>query len=79
MLLRILSFLFVFHTLLFADISIGEESIQKNSEEVVKAKHGIVQEEIEVSFGSESIVYMLVLTSLLGTFFLRDEWADSKN
>ncbi len=77
MILRILSFLFVFHSLLFADTSIVEDSIQKNSGEVVKAKSGIVKEEVEVSFGSESVVYMLVLTSLLGTFFLKDELADS--
>jgi hypothetical protein len=77
MILRILSFLFVFHTVLFADTSILERSIQKNSDDVVKAKSVIVKEEVEVSFGSKSIVYMLVLTSLLGTFFLKDELADS--
>ena len=77
MILRILGFLFVFHTLLFASTSITEDSIQRNSGEVVKSKSTIVQEEVEVSFGSESIVYMLVLTSLLGTFFLKDELADS--
>jgi hypothetical protein len=77
MILRILSFLFVFHTLLFADNSIVENSIQINSSEVVKAKSAIVKEEVEVSFSSESVVYMLVLTSLLGTFFLKDELADS--
>jgi hypothetical protein len=53
------------------------DSIEKNSAEVVKAKSVIVKEEVEVSFGSQSIVYMLVLTSLLGTFFLKDELADS--
>lgn len=77
MVLKILSFLFVFHTLLFADISVVEESLQINSSEVVKAKSVIVKEEVEVSFGGQSIVYMLVLTSLLGTFFLKDELADS--
>jgi len=77
MILKILSFLFIFHTLLFANTSMTNDSIEKNSAEVVKAKSGIVKEEVEVSFGSESVVYMLVLTSLLGTFFLKDELADS--
>jgi len=77
MILKILSFLFVFHTLLFADTSTMEDSIQKNSTEVVKAKSVMVKEEIEVSFGTESVIYMLILTSLLGTFFLKDELADT--
>ena len=77
MILKILSFLFVFHTLLFADTSTMEDSIQKNSTEVMKAKSVMVKEEVEVSFGSESVIYMLVLTSLLGTFFLKDELADT--
>jgi len=77
MILKILSFLFVFHTLLFADTSTMEDSIQKNSTEVVKAKSVMVKEEVEVSFGTESVIYMLILTSLLGTFFLKDELADT--
>ena len=77
MILKILSFLFVFHTLLFADTSTMEDSIQKNSTEVMKAKSVMVKEEVEVSFGSESVIYMLVLTSLLGTFFIKDELADT--
>jgi len=77
MILKILGFLFVFHTLLFADISTIEDSVQVNSSEVVKVNRAIVKEEVEVSFSSQSVVYMLVLTSLLGTFFLKDELADS--
>ena len=76
MILRILSFLFVFHSLLFANTSIVNNSIEKNSGKVVEVKNTIVKEELEVSFGSQSIVYMFVLTSLLGSFFLKDEWAD---
>jgi hypothetical protein len=76
MILKILAFLFIFHTLVFANTSTTDETIQVNSVEVVESKP-IVKEELEVSFGSESIVYMLVLTSLLGTFFLKDELADS--
>jgi hypothetical protein len=77
MILKILSFLFVFHTLLFANTSISDDAIKTNATEVVEPKSTIVKEELEVSFGSQSIVYMLVLTSLLGTFFLKDELADS--
>jgi hypothetical protein len=77
MILKILAFLFVFHTLLFAETSIVEDGTQKNSTEVVKSENIVATEEVEVSFGSESVVYMLVLTSLLGTFFLKDELADS--
>lgn len=54
-----------------------EDSIQANSGEVVKAQNLIEKEEVEVSFGNQSIVYMFVLTSLLGTFFLKDELAES--
>ncbi len=77
MLLKILGFLFVFHTFLFANGSMVEDSIQANSGEVVKAQSLIEKEEVEVSFGNQSIVYMFVLTSLLGTFFLKDELAES--
>jgi hypothetical protein len=77
MILRLLSFLFIFHTLLFADTSIANNSIEENCAEVVEAKNRIVKEELKVSFDSHSIVYMLVLTSLLGSFFLKDELADS--
>jgi len=77
MILKILGFLFVFHTLLFADTSMVKDSIKTDSSEVLKAKNTIVKEELEVSFGSQSIVYMLVLTSLLGSFLLKDELADS--
>jgi len=76
MILRILGSIFFFHILLFADVSNLDESIHENSSEVVKDKNVIIKEEVEVSFGSESMVYMLVLTSLLGSFFLKDELSD---
>ena len=75
MLLKILGFICVFHTFIFANGSMAEDSIQANSGEVVKSQS--IKEEVEVSFGNQSILYMFVLTSLLGTFFLRDELADS--
>lgn len=78
MILKILSFLFVFHTLLLADNTLLNESQKIESSKVVKAKSSVVvKEEVDVSFGNESVLYMLVLTSLLGSFFLRDELADS--
>ena len=78
MILKILSFLFVFHTLLLADNTLLNESQKIESSDVVKAKSSVVvKEEVDVSFGNESVLYMLVLTSLLGSFFLRDELADS--
>ena len=74
MILKILGFLFVFHTLLFADSSLIEENRHINSSKIVKSKS---KDRVETSFGSQSIVYMLVLTSLLGSFLLKDELADS--
>lgn len=82
---KILSLLFILHTTLFAGNTYDEGSMQINSSYIseVKSEQGIAmnvgtQEHVEValdSFGSMSMTIMLLLTSLLGAFFVRDEFA----
>jgi len=74
MILKILGLLFIFHTLLFADTSLIEENRQISSSTIEQAKS---KDQVATSFSSQSIVYMMVLTSLLGIFFLKDDLSDS--
>ena len=79
--LKLLSFLLVFHTSLFASVSSTDEMVEAKSsyhsqaEEVLDSKN---MEEVSLdSFGNMSMMLMMVLTSLLGTFFVKDEFGGS--
>jgi len=80
-LLIVISVIF-FHTTLLADSIYSEESyIQNayNSGEYLGISGNKASANIEVSlnsFGSISMTIMLILTSLLGAFFVRDELSD---
>jgi len=83
MIVKIVSLVLFFHTALFANTSYSENSYI-NSAYNCKYSHqsssSILQHssnDIEVSlnsFGSMSVIIMLILTSLLGAFFVRDEF-----
>jgi len=84
MILKVVGFLLVFHTTLFADSSQMEESLQGKcayistiEEKSGGLQHGIVQEKVEVAFDNISMMLMLVLTSILGLFFVKDEFSDA--
>ena len=81
--IKIVSLVLFFHTALFADTSYSENSYimsAYNSNYTHQSHDSIRQDsskDIEVSlnsFGSISIVITLILTSLLGAFFVRDEF-----
>lgn len=83
MLSTVLTLLFIFHTTLFAGNRHDEELTHVNQtyidelegEEVVSMTIG-GEESVSVtlnSFGNLSMIVMLILTSLLGTFFVRHE------
>jgi hypothetical protein len=83
MILKIVSFVLFFHTTLFANTSYSEDSYIKSvysSEYQNISTHTTLKNSsnnIEVSlnsFGSMSVIIMLILTSLLGAFFVRDEF-----
>jgi len=84
MILKIVSFILFFHTPLFANSNYSEDTYVKsayNSEYQYKSTPTVVKNNsnnIEVSlnsFGSMSVIIMLILTSLLGAFFVRDEFS----
>ena len=82
MILKIVSLVLFFHTALFADTSYNEDSYIKS---VYSSEHQNIStpttlknnsNNIEISlnsFGSMSVIIMLILTSILGAFFVRDE------
>ena len=83
MILKIVSLVLFFHTALFADTSYSENSYitsAYSSEYSHQSSSSILQHSsnnIEVSlnsFGSMSVIIMLILTSILGAFFVRDEF-----
>ena len=83
MLATIVSLVLFFHTALFADTSYSENSYimsAYNSDYSHQSSSSIIQHnsnDIEVSlnsFGGISVIIMLILTSLLGSFFVRDEF-----
>ena len=81
MILFIVSLVLFFHTTLFADSTYSEESYIKSaySSDYVAVSASTVSANIEVSlnsFGSISVMIMLILTSLLGAFFVRDEFSE---
>ena len=81
--LLIVGLILFFHTTLFADSIYSEESYIKsayNSEPIntvtTTANSNHPNKVVEVSlnsFGSTSVMIMLVLTSMLGAFFVRNE------
>ena len=81
---KIVSLVLFFHTTLFANTSYSENSYimsAYNSDHSHQSRSSILHQEnskdIEVSlnsFGSMSVIIMLILTSLLGAFFVRDEF-----
>ena len=77
--LFILGFFLIFHTTLFANSSYLEMKSSINniymSELTGEEKATVGQSNLEVSldFGDGSMIIVLILTSLLGVFFVRDE------
>jgi len=72
--------LLAFHTTLFAGSSQVVKSLegQSNYSSRVEEKsggveNGITQKKVEVSFNHTSMILMLLFTSLLGTFLVKDE------
>jgi len=78
--LKIAILILFFQTILLADITSISESSYTNSElinERTALKSIGSSEEVEVSldsFGGMSVMIVLILTSLLGAFFVRDEF-----
>jgi len=84
MILRIVSLILFFHTTLFADTSYSEDSYIKsiysseyqNISTPTTLKNSSNNIEISLnSFGSISVIIILILTSLLGAFFVKDEFS----
>ena len=72
MIVRVIGFLFIFNTTLFAaSASIEDDSGMSNRN--MESQTVIKQEKVEVSLDSPSMIIMLILTSILGTFFVKDE------
>jgi len=84
MILKIVSLILFFHTALFANTNYSEDSYIKsiyNSEyqnistpTTLKTNSNNIEVSLN-SFGSMSVIIMLILTSLLGAFFVRDEFS----
>jgi hypothetical protein len=79
--LLVISFVVLFHTTLWADSVYSEESYIKSaySSDAVSVSTSSSSPKVEISlnsFGSISVMIMLVLTSLLGAFFVRDEFSN---
>lgn len=81
MLLKVLSLLFIFHTILFAEDTYDQGSLHMDSGCVMEVKtqdstvrtHGKVKIAMN-GFGGMSMTIMVLLTSLLGAFFMRNEF-----
>jgi len=84
MILKIVSLILFFHTALFANTNYSEDIYIKsmyNSEyqnistpTTLKKNSNNIEVSLN-SFGSMSVIIMLILTSLLGAFFVRDEFS----
>jgi len=84
MILKIVSFILFFHTALFANTSYSEDTYvesayssehqHKSTSTEVKSSSNNIEVSLN-SFGSMSVIIMLILTSLLGAFFVRDEFS----
>ncbi|MBU1667520.1 hypothetical protein KKC13_03820 [bacterium] len=82
MVLKVLSLLFIFHTTLLAGNTYdqGSKHMSSGCASELMGEDGSVgtQEQAEIvmnCFGGMSMTIMLLLTSLLGAFFIRDEFA----
>ena len=82
--LKIVSLVLFFHTALFADTNYNEDTYIKsvysseyqNTSTPTTLKNSSNYIEVSLnSFGSMSVIIMLILTSLLGAFFVRDEFS----
>ncbi len=75
---KIVGFLILFHSTLFANGVTGENvelsKVQLESKSVDKGSKQKVSTISLDSFGSTGMVIMLVLSSLLGAFFVKDEF-----
>jgi len=80
MILKIFGFWIFFHTALFADTTINTHQSTISSTQYQTNQRRKVSETEEMtsisldSFGSTGMVLMLILSSLLGAFFVRDEF-----
>ena len=79
----IVSFLLFSNTVLFANSTYSEESYIKSAYSSESITNSITSvnsvKNIEVSlnsFGSISVMVMLILTSVVGVFFVRDEFSE---
>jgi hypothetical protein len=84
--LKIVGFILFFHTALFANPSYSEDTYVKSAYNnkyqqnrptpptAVKNTSNDIEVSLN-SFGSMSVIIMLILTSLLGAFFVRDEFS----
>lgn len=76
--LLIVSLLLMSHTTLFASTSYMEMKSVIEYPYIEEEKSVVKRSDVEVSldsFGGTSMIIILVLTSLLGVFFVRDELA----
>jgi len=74
--LLIMSFFLMFHTTLFAGVSYMEvqSSIESTYMSEEKSNSSTANTEVALdSFGGGSMTIVLILTSILGVFFVRDE------
>jgi len=84
MILKIVSLVLFFNTALFANTSYSKDTYIKsvhsreyhNVSAPTTVKNNLNNIEVSLnSFGSMSVIIMLILTSLLGAFFVRDEFS----
>jgi hypothetical protein len=80
MIFKVLGFWIFFHSALLADstLTAHQRSITSNRTQSTQESKGKESQEMTSisldSFGSTGIVLMLILSSLLGAFFVRDEF-----
>ncbi len=75
---KIVGFLILFHSTLFANSATGESvelaKVQLESKSIDKDPKQEVSTVSLDSFGSTGMVIMIILSSLLGAFFVKDEF-----
>jgi len=77
--LKIFGFLIFFHSALFANSTVTTYQSTTNSSEVQTIQHSSMNESKEMTsfsldFSGTGMVLMLIFGSLLGAFFVRDEF-----
>jgi len=79
-LIKIIGFLLIFHTTLFADFSFVEATspVEKVYIAEISTDESVIKKsEIPLdSFGGMSVTIVLILTSFLGAFFVREEFGN---